>query len=97
MRLECPVLPSAVKLISSMALRVASLNQLMFAMIFDTQALPIDFQWLRTPGLDASVLSDEGGRGEDASFTDCLVGMVAFDVSGGAQAADFNYFEYKGS
>lgn len=64
---------------------------------FDTQALPIDFQWLRTPELDASVLSDEGGRGEHASSTDCLVGMVAFDVSGGAQAADFNYFEYKGS
>lgn len=46
------------------------------------------------PALDASVLSDEGGRGEHASFTGCFVGMLAFDISGGALPADFSYFEY---
>ncbi|MCO5073432.1 MAG: glycoside hydrolase family 43 protein [Rhizobiaceae bacterium] len=46
------------------------------------------------PVLDASVISDEGGRGEHASFTGAFVGMMAFDVSGAAMPADFQRFEY---
>ena len=46
--------------------------------------------------LDASILSDEAGGGEHRSFTGAFVGMVAFDVSGGAIGADFRYFEYEG-
>ncbi len=46
------------------------------------------------PGLDASLLSDEGGRGEHASFTGAFVGMLAFDISGGALPADFSMFSY---
>lgn len=45
--------------------------------------------------LDASVLSDEGGRGEHASFTGCFVGMMAFDTSGHGKIADFSFFEYQ--
>jgi xylan 1,4-beta-xylosidase len=44
--------------------------------------------------LDASVISDEGGRGEHASFTGAFVGMAAFDTSGSAIAADFEQFGY---
>lgn len=47
------------------------------------------------PDLDASVISDEGGRGEHASFTGAFVGMVAFDVSGAAATADFAGFDYQ--
>ncbi len=46
------------------------------------------------PTLDASVLSDEGGRGEHASFTGAFVGMIAFDTSGAALPADFSQFIY---
>ena len=46
------------------------------------------------PKLDASVISDEGGRGEHASFTGAFVGMVAFDTSGMAKEARFNRFAY---
>ena len=46
------------------------------------------------PALDASVISDEGGRGPHASFTGAFVGMLAFDTSGAACPADFSYFEY---
>lgn len=46
------------------------------------------------PVLDASVLSDEGGRGEHASFTGAFVGMLAFDISGMAKHADFSHFDY---
>lgn len=46
------------------------------------------------PALDASVLSDEGGRGEHASFTGAFVGMIAFDASGRAMPADFSQFTY---
>jgi len=48
-----------------------------------------------TPALDASVVSDEGGRGEHASFTGAFVGMAAFDTSGAAITADFTYFDYQ--
>ena len=46
------------------------------------------------PALDASVISDEGGRGEHASFTGAFVGMVAFDTSGSAGEATFESFRY---
>lgn len=48
------------------------------------------------PSLDASVLSDEGGRGEHASFTGNFVGMAAQDTSGRIKHADFSYFAYVG-
>ena len=34
------------------------------------------------PELDASVISDEGGRGEHGSFTGAFVGMLCFDTTG---------------
>lgn len=46
------------------------------------------------PVLDASVISDEGGRGEHGSFTGAFLGMLAFDTSGAGLPADFAYFEY---
>lgn len=46
------------------------------------------------PVLDASVISDEGGRGEHASFTGAFVGMVAFDTSGQALDATYSHFDY---
>jgi xylan 1,4-beta-xylosidase len=46
------------------------------------------------PVLDASVISDEGGRGEHGSFTGAFIGMAAFDTSGAAAPADFDYFAY---
>jgi xylan 1,4-beta-xylosidase len=48
------------------------------------------------PVLDASVISDEGGRGEHGSFTGAFLGMAAFDTSGAAKPADFSYFAYQG-
>ena len=47
------------------------------------------------PVLDASVISDEGGRGEHGSFTGAFLGMLAFDTSGAALPADFGYFSYE--
>jgi xylan 1,4-beta-xylosidase len=46
------------------------------------------------PALDASVISDEGGQGEHASFTGAFVGMVAFDLTGQAREARFSRFRY---
>ncbi len=46
------------------------------------------------PELDASLISDEAGRGEHGSFTGAFVGMVAFDTSGRATPADFGHFHY---
>jgi xylan 1,4-beta-xylosidase len=46
------------------------------------------------PVLDASVISDEGGRGAHGSFTGAFIGMLAFDTSGTARPADFPYFVY---
>ena len=46
------------------------------------------------PPLDASVISDEGGRGEHGSFTGAFVGLAAFDTSGRACPADFAFFAY---
>ncbi|MBP7002476.1 glycoside hydrolase family 43 protein [Amaricoccus sp.] len=51
--------------------------------------------WTRVgPELDASVISDEGGRGEHGSFTGAFVGMAAFDTSGRVLPADFRRFDY---
>ena len=47
------------------------------------------------PVYDAFVISDEGGRGEHASFTGAFVGMAAFDVSGRAKEAVFTRFAYR--
>ncbi len=47
------------------------------------------------PALDASVISDEGGRGEHGSFTGAFAGMFAFDTSGRAKPADFSRFAYE--
>lgn len=46
------------------------------------------------PELDASLISDEGGRGEHASFTGAFVGMVAHDLTGQGWTADFSEFSY---
>lgn len=46
------------------------------------------------PELDASVISDEGGRGEHASFTGAFVGMLAFDITGQGKTAEFTQFIY---
>ncbi|SFQ97697.1 glycoside hydrolase family 43 protein [Poseidonocella sedimentorum] len=46
------------------------------------------------PALDASVISDESGRGEHGSFTGAFVGMAAFDITGRASPADFTGFTY---
>ncbi len=46
------------------------------------------------PELDASVISDEGGKGEHASFTGAFVGMLAFDITGQGQEARFTHFDY---
>jgi xylan 1,4-beta-xylosidase len=47
------------------------------------------------PVLDAGVVSDEGGRGEHGSFTGAFAGVVAFDTSGRATTADFDWFNYE--
>lgn len=46
------------------------------------------------PKLNASVISDEGGRGEHGSFTGAFVGMVAFDITGQGRQARFADFRY---
>ena len=46
------------------------------------------------PVLDAGVISDEGGRGEHGSFTGAFAGVFAFDTSGRAKTADFDWFVY---
>lgn len=46
------------------------------------------------PVLDASLISDEAGRGAHGSFTGAFVGMLAFDMSGAARPADFAGFAY---
>ncbi len=46
------------------------------------------------PMLDASIVSDEAGRGAHGSFTGAFVGMLAFDTSGAACTADFADFSY---
>ena len=48
------------------------------------------------PVLDASLISDEAGRGEHGSFTGAFIGMAAFDTSGAGRPADFSHFAYEG-
>jgi xylan 1,4-beta-xylosidase len=45
--------------------------------------------------LDASIVSDEAGRGEHGSFTGAFVGMMGFDTGGTARPADFAWFDYQ--
>ncbi len=52
-----------------------------------------DFTPLGAP-LDASLISDEGGRGEHASFTGAFVGMVAQDLTGQGWTAEVTAFSY---
>ena len=66
------------------------LDQLQFRWATETD----DWQHIG-PILDASVLSDEGGRGERANFTGAFVGLAAQDTSGQALPADFKWFDYK--
>jgi xylan 1,4-beta-xylosidase len=44
------------------------------------------------PVLDATILSDEGVRGEHSNFTGTFIGMAAHDVTGRAKHADFAWF-----
>ena len=44
--------------------------------------------------LNAAIISDEGGRGEHASFTGAFVGMVCYDLTGQANEARFDHFRY---
>lgn len=54
-----------------------------------------DADWIAIgPVLDASVISDEGGRGEHGSFTGAFVGMLSFDMTGRAKESEFEYFNY---
>lgn len=46
------------------------------------------------PVLDASLISDEGGRGEHGSFTGAFVGMYAMDMTGQGREALFSRFDY---
>lgn len=52
--------------------------------------------WARIgPVLNASVLSDEAGPGEHRNFTGAFIGIAAYDLSGAAMPADFDYFDYQ--
>ncbi len=54
-----------------------------------------DAHWQRLPvTLDYSIVSDEAGAGEGASFTGAFVGMGCQDLSGRQCPADFSYFDY---
>ncbi len=44
--------------------------------------------------LDASIISDEGGRGEHASFTGAFVGLFAHDLTGHGWRALVSAFSY---
>ena len=51
--------------------------------------------WQDVPlDLDYSLISDEAGKGEGASFTGAFVGICCQDASGADQTADFDYFNY---
>lgn len=47
------------------------------------------------PVLDASIISDEGGKGEHASFTGAFVGVCAQDMTGQGWQAEVIRFEYE--
>jgi xylan 1,4-beta-xylosidase len=46
------------------------------------------------PELDATIISDEGGRGEHASFTGAFVGMLAHDLTGQGWSGEVLSFDY---
>jgi xylan 1,4-beta-xylosidase len=46
------------------------------------------------PELDAALISDEGGRGEHASFTGAFTGVFAMDLAGRGWTADIRRFAY---
>ena len=53
-------------------------------------------QWQQVPvALDYSIVSDEAGKGEGASFTGAFVGMCCQDLSGMDIHADFDSFYYQ--
>ena len=55
----------------------------------------VDGQWrLAGPRLDASLLSDEAGKGEGANFTGAFVGLCCQDLTGRGQRAHFRWFDY---
>lgn len=45
--------------------------------------------------LDASLLSDEAGKGEGANFTGAFIGMACQDLTGQRLHADFHAFRYR--
>ena len=47
------------------------------------------------PVLDASLLSDETGKGEGANFTGTFVGMACHDLTGQGNHADFQKFVFR--
>ena len=52
--------------------------------------------WVDVPAvLDASLLSDESGKAENANFTGAFVGVCCNDVTGMRKHADFDYFSYR--
>lgn len=52
--------------------------------------------WQEMPlTLDYSIISDEAGKGEGASFTGAFVGICCQDISGTNLPADFDYFYYR--
>ena len=51
--------------------------------------------WVKVgPELDATLVSDEGGRGEHGSFTGAFVGMFCMDITGQGREARFTRFDY---
>ncbi len=53
-------------------------------------------RWTSLPlTLDQSLISDEAGAGEGASFTGAFLGMACQDLSGGGAHADFDSFSYR--
>lgn len=46
------------------------------------------------PVLNAALISDEGGKGEHASFTGAFVGVCAYDLTGQGWQADVTAFDY---
>ena len=52
------------------------------------------WQWLPEQ-FDASILSDEATAPGAPNFTGAFVGVACQDMSGTAQTADFDFFEYR--
>ncbi len=67
----------------------------------EVRGADLQFFWQQTGAraafgapLDASLISDEGGAGEHASFTGAFIGMFAMDLTGQGWSADFARFDY---